>query len=38
MADIRIEEKTNRNLPNWLLILIAIVIGLIAWWYVARQM
>jgi len=37
MAEIRVEEKTKRSLPNWLLILIAITIGLVAWWYVATQ-
>ena len=37
MADIRIEEKSKRGLPNWLLILITITIALVVWWYITRM-
>ena len=37
MADIRIEEKSKKNLPNWLLILLVIGVACIAWWYMATQ-
>lgn len=35
MADIQIEEKTKKGLPNWLLILLVITVACITWWYVA---
>lgn len=37
MADIKIEEKTRKGLPNWLLIVAVITIALLAWWYVSTQ-
>ena len=37
VADIEIEEKTRKGLPNWLLILLVITVALIVWWYVARM-
>ncbi len=37
MADIRIEEKSRKGLPNWLLILITITIALVVWWYITRM-
>lgn len=34
MADIRIDEKKKKGLPNWLLILLTITIALLAWYYI----
>jgi len=36
MADIRIEEKSRKGLPNWLLILLVITVAIVAWWYITQ--